>query len=179
MNKVQVQRSLVTVLKAGAPKNIRAAMIWLLYTFLGIGLSFIAGAAINLVNSGQLNSPSLFRHGELFAVSASLLVGAMRLVTKDDGLEAFTGRQLITALVLGTIVASEVGYVLLKLVNDGQLHGPFAYAVEGLSAYATALTILLVFIITLLDASRMQAEETIDAIENDYKVLDSKMGEPQ
>ena len=179
MKKSKTQRSLITVILAGAPKNFRAASIWLLYTFVGVGLSFLVGAGINFLNSGQVNSPSLIRHGELFAVSASLLVGAMRLVSKDDGLEAFSGRQVVTCLVFGIALAAQAGYILLKLVNDGLLRDKFAIAIEQCSIYAIALVIALVFFITLLDASRMQTDETIETIENDYKSLDSKMGEQQ
>jgi hypothetical protein len=179
MKKSQNQRSLGTMIRKGAPKNVGAACVWLLYTFIGIGLSFLVGAGINLLNSGQLNNPSLIKHGELFAVSASLLVGAMRLVSKDDGLEAFSGRQVITILVFGIALSAEAGYILLKLVNDGLLHDRFAYILEDCSVYAIVAVILLVFLITLLDASRLQADETIDEIENDYKNLDSKMGAPQ
>jgi hypothetical protein len=139
-----------------------------------VGLSFLVGAGINLLNSGQLNSPSLIRHGELFAISASLLVGAMRLVSKDDGLEAFSGRQVVTILVFGIALAAQAGYVLLKLVNDGLLKDKFAYVLEGCSVYAIVIVLVLVFFITLLDASRLEADKTLDAIENDYKSLDSR-----
>jgi hypothetical protein len=179
MKRTQKRRSLVTVIRKGAPKNLREASVWLLYTFIGVGLSFLVGAGINLLNSGQLNSPSLIRHGELFAVSASLLVGSMRLVSKDDGLEAFSGRQVITVLVFGIALAAQAGYVLLKLVNDGLLHDKYSYLVENCSVYAVALVIVLVFLITLLDASRLQADDALDTIENDYRNLDSKMGEPR
>ncbi len=179
MKKKQPQRSLLTMIHKGAPKNLGSALIWLVYTFVGVGLSFLVGAGINLLNSGHLNDPSLIRHGELFAISASLLVGAMRLVSKDDGLEAFSGRQIITILVFGVALAAQAGYVLLKLVNDGLLKDKFAYLLEGCSVYSIGIVILLVFFITLLDASRLQADEAIDVIENDYRNLDSRMGGPQ
>jgi len=82
-------------------------------------------------------------------------------------------------LVFGIALAAQAGYVLLKLVNDGLLHDKYSYLVENCSVYAVALVIVLVFLITLLDASRLQADDALDTIENDYRNLDSKMGEPR
>ncbi len=175
----QTPRSLWAVLRIGAPKNVRVAGIWLLYTFIGIGLSFLVGALINVLTSGHANQPSLIRHGELFAVSASLLIGAMRLVSKDDGLEAFTGRQVVSALVIGAGLASEIGYVLLRLVDSHVMQDRFAHEISGFSIMTVSFVVILVFFITVLDASRFSMEETLDDLENDYKKLSSKMGKLQ
>jgi len=172
-------RSIWTLLRMGSPKNLRVALVWLLYTFLGVGLSFLAGLVINLATSGQVNSPSLIEHGELFAVSASLLIGAMRLVSKDDGLEAFSGRQVLSAVVFGAAMAAQLGYVLLRLVNSQALQPKIADVVADKSIYVAVFVICLVFFITMIDASRLPIEETIDLIENDYKNLSAQMGAPE
>jgi hypothetical protein len=149
--------------------------MWGLYTFLAAALSFVASAFINFGRHGFVSQHDLIGHGELFTFTSSLLMGSIFLLSKDKGLEPFIARRLFTLLAFSSAILAEIGFILLKLTAEGDLLWVAIAGVENFSVYLAGFCVLLVFTIVFIDASRIDTENAIDAVENSYQELSKKM----
>lgn len=110
-----MKRSLIQILRTNYPGNLKTAATWLTWTIGSVIVSVAISVAVSFARKHYVDLGEGITHGELFAFSASLVIGSGRLILKDEDLEDFVGRQFFGLIAFITIFFSEVFFCLWKL----------------------------------------------------------------
>jgi hypothetical protein len=146
-----MKRSLFQILRTNYPANLKTAAIWLVWTIGSVSVSIAISVAVSFAKKHYVSFAEGITHGELFAFSASLVIGSGRLILKDEDLEDFVGRQFFGLVALISVFFSEILFFLWKLDETGGVEGPFG----RISIWTSAISLLFVFLVVLIDASRI------------------------
>ncbi len=165
-----MKRSLYQILRTNYPGNLRTAVTWLLWTTGSVVVSIAISVAVSFAKLHYLNFSEGITHGELFAFSASLVIGAGRLILKDEDLEDFVGRQYFGLVALISVFASEILFFLWKLDESNGIKGQLG----ELSLYMSIFSILFVFVVVLIDASRIPRPDVTRSARQEIEICLSR-----
>jgi len=164
---------LLQIIRGAWPKNLSATGMWLLYTVASVVRSFLVGTASNYIRSSQIDLYELIGHGELFAFSVSLVIGSARLFSRDDERERFHGRQICTLIALLLVVASEIGFMVVKATAE---KGLYTRQLATVSLWCGVACLLFVTWVVFIDASLTPRSDLERDANKEIEDLSKKLG---
>jgi hypothetical protein len=170
------ERTLWSVLSKTTPEQRSEAFSWLLFNVAGATLPIWLGGYLLLPVFGKHFSWLEYsQHGELALYSAALLAPTLRVIAKDVGESEFVRRQYF--LFLGWIcftgsVALYSGVIAVAGMPPAQatLNGVLLFK---FSLSLLILTVLISFVVRLVDFQRIQPKEILDLQEASKERLES------
>ena len=160
-----MKRSLKQMVRTNWPTNAQRAFYWLIWTIGSIFVSIAISCTVDYLKNHTFSLAQSITHGELFAFSASLVIGSGRLIARDEDLEDFVGRQLFGVFALISVACSELLFFLCKA--DGGQHPLLA----SFSLWTALVAVVFVWVVVFIDASRIPRPDIARAKEHDIEDL--------